>query len=209
MKVQQRGRFITLEGGEGAGKSTQIAALATALRARGLSVVSTREPGGTALGEAIRGLLLDPAHGAPSIDAETLLVFAARAEHLQRVIEPALARGNWVVCDRFTDATYAYQGGGRGVPAARLATLEQWVQGDLRPDLTIVLDVPPALGLARAGTRGAADRFEREGVAFFERVRAVYCARADADPRRYRLIDATRALAVVEADLLNAVEGMF
>ncbi|MCB1715636.1 MAG: dTMP kinase, partial [Candidatus Competibacteraceae bacterium] len=146
--------FITLEGPEGAGKSTQMLALAEYLRAAGKSVIETREPGGTSLGEAIRHILLDPAQTTLASDAELLLLFAARAQHLAELIRPALARGEWVLCDRFTDASYAYQGGGRGIPGSRIAVLEQWVQADLQPDLILVLDLPVELGLQRAGKRG-------------------------------------------------------
>ncbi|MDX1434783.1 MAG: dTMP kinase [Gammaproteobacteria bacterium] len=203
-----RGRFITVEGIEGAGKSTQVAAIATFLEARGLGAVLTREPGGTPLGEAVRGLLLDPAFTGMAADAELLLMFAARAEHLARVIEPALAAGSWVVSDRFTDATYAYQGGGRGLDAARIAAVEDWVQGALRPDLTLVLDLPVETGLARIAARGGPDRFEGEDRAFFERTRAVYLARARAAPARYRVVDASGPPEAVRTAVLAAVESL-
>ncbi len=198
-----QGRFITLEGSEGAGKSTQIAYLAQQLRAVGVPVTMTREPGGTTLGEAIRRLLLEDTGEPMAVDSELLLIFAARAEHLARVIRPALARGDWVLCDRFTDATYAYQGGGRGVPEQRIAVLERWVQDGLQPDLTLVLDLPDvALGLRRAGRRGEpVDRFEREELAFFERVRRAYLNRAAEQPDRYRIIDAGRPMDRVQAEL--------
>jgi dTMP kinase len=195
-----RGRFITFEGIDGAGKSTHLAWLAAHLQARGVVVRVTREPGGTALGEKLRALLLDkdqPMH----LETETLLMFAARREHIDKVIGPALERGEWVLCDRFTDATFAYQGAGRGVDAARLAILEQWVQGTLQPNLTIVFDLPPAIGRARAGSIKAPDRFERENEAFFERVRDGYLQRAKASPQRIHVVDATRSLAEVQADL--------
>jgi len=198
------GRFITLEGIEGAGKSTALAHVAGLLEAAGREVVATREPGGTPLGEALRALLLDHRNGMAH-DTELLLMFAARAEHLAQVIRPALAAGRWVVCDRFTDSTYAYQGGGRGVPEARIAALEGWVQGPLRPDLTLLLDVPPETGLARARGGGVGDRFEREDVAFFERVRAAYLRRAEAEPGRFRVIDAARPLEAVHAALAAAL----
>ncbi len=183
------GRFITVEGVEGAGKSTHLTAVRDLLQQAGHRVVLTREPGGTPLGEALRGLLLRP-DGAPmSPETELLLMFAARAEHLQRVVRPALAAGDWVLCDRFTDATYAYQGGGRRVPEERIATLERWVQGDLKPDLTLLFDLPVDTGLARVSRRGAEDRFEREERAFFERVRAAYRARAGRYPERFRIVD--------------------
>ncbi|HEX7044690.1 MAG TPA: dTMP kinase [Burkholderiales bacterium] len=197
--------FITLEGGEGAGKSTQLQAIADWLRQRGHEVVATREPGGTPLGERLREVLLH-GQGDMSPDAEALLMFAARAEHLARVIRPALAAGRSVLCDRFTDATYAYQGGGRGIPATRLAALEQWVQGGLRPDLTLLLDLPVEVGLARARGRGAFDRFEREQRDFLERVRAAYLARAAAEPERVRVIDASRPTAEVTRAITAVLE---
>lgn len=184
-----RGRFITVEGIEGAGKSTHLGAVRDLIQQAGHRVVLTREPGGTPLGEAVRGLLLRPDAGPMSADAELLLMFGARAEHLERVIRPALSTGDWVLCDRFTDATYAYQGGGRGIPAERIAALERWVHGDLQPDLTILFDLPVATGLARVARRGAEDRFEREEQDFFERVRATYRARAERFPERFRVVD--------------------
>jgi dTMP kinase len=195
----ERGRFITLEGIEGAGKSTHIAHLSAFLSASGIQVVTTREPGGSPVAERIRGLLIDPENTGMDETAELLLMFAARAEHLAKTIRPALASGIWVLCDRFTDATYAYQGGGRGLDPARIALLETLVQGELRPDLTLLFDLPPELGLARARRRGAADRFESETSGFFEAVRAVYLERAHANPGRYRLIDAAALLPVVSA----------
>ncbi|MBK1642298.1 dTMP kinase [Chromatium okenii] len=197
------GRFITLEGIEGAGKSTQVAPLAQFLEQRGYRCVTTREPGGSANAERIREVLLDPRNSGMTATAELLLMFAARAEHLAHTICPALAAGQWVICDRFTDATYAYQGGGRGVAPAQIAALETLVQGDLRPDLTLLFDVAPAVGLARARARrvGAADRFEQEAEIFFAAVRAAYLARAQAEPARYRLIDASAAPAVVTAQI--------
>jgi len=186
--------FITLEGIEGAGKSTQLVFLKALIEGAGVPLVVTREPGGTALGEQLRGLLLHGADNAMCADTELLLMFAARAEHLDKVIKPALAQGRWVLSDRFTDATYAYQGGGRGIGDTRIATLEQWVQGDLRPDLTFVLDIAPEEGLRRAGKRAAADRFERENLIFFERVRAYYRALAQRAPQRIKLIDASRPI---------------
>jgi len=199
------GLFITLEGGEGAGKSTSLAFVREFLEQAGRRVVVTREPGGTPLGEKIRELLL---HGRENMDVDTelLLMFAARAEHLVRVIRPALADGACVVCDRFTDATYAYQGGGRGVPEARIRILEDWVQQGLRPHLTLLLDIPVAQGLGRAGQRSAPDRFEREKIDFFERVRNRYLAAAASEPQRIRVIDATRDIPQVQAQLRNALE---
>ncbi|SFB51169.1 dTMP kinase [Azotobacter beijerinckii] len=195
------GLFITLEGPEGAGKSTNREYLAEGLRTGGREVVLTREPGGTPLAERIRELLLAPSSELMAVDTELLLVFAARAQHLAEVIRPALARGAVVLCDRFTDASYAYQGGGRGVPEARIATLENFVQGDLRPDLTLVFDLPVEVGLARAAARGRLDRFEQEGRAFFEAVRQAYLHRAASDPARYRVVDAGRPLAEVQRSL--------
>jgi dTMP kinase len=202
-----RGRFITLEGVEGVGKSTQIAAVCAHLEARGLEVVRTREPGGTPVAEAVRGVLLDTELPAMHGDTELLLMFAARAEHLQTLILPALARGAWVVCDRFTDASYAYQGGGRGVAMPRIAALEDWVQGELRPDLTLILDAPAETGLARARGRGAADRFETEALAFFERVRARYLERAQHAPGRYRVIDAGGPVDAVRSAVLAVLDA--
>jgi dTMP kinase len=201
------GRFITVEGGEGAGKTTQLAFLRESLERIGHRVLLTREPGGTPLGEAIRTLLLGHRHDGMALATETLLMFAARAEHLERVIRPALAAGCWVLCDRFTDATYAYQGGGRGLPAARIAVLEDWVQGSLRPDWTLLFDLPIEVGLARAGRRGTADRFEREDWAFFERVRATYLERAGQEPDRYRVVDADRPMATVRAEVEALLAG--
>lgn len=204
----QRGVFITLEGGEGAGKSTQIAAVEQWVRDTGHAPTVTREPGGTQLGERIRQLLLD-ARGSMTSETETLLMFAARAEHVARVIRPALEQGKWVVCDRFTDATYAYQGGGRGLASARIALLEDWVQGELRPDLTLVLDVPVDVGMGRVGQRGALDRFEQESHQFFDRVRKAYHAAAAREPNRVRLIDATAAPAEVSARIRQVLSERF
>jgi dTMP kinase len=169
-----KGKFITVEGVEGAGKSTQAVFMRDYLEAVGQRAILTREPGGTGLGEQLRTLLLDHRDDGMAADSELLLMFAARAEHLARVIRPALENGDWVVCDRFTDATYAYQGGGRAIPGARIAVLEDWVQGPLRPELTLLLDLPVREGLARAGRRGLNDRFESEDLAFFRRVRSAY-----------------------------------
>ena len=185
----------------GTGKSTNREYLAERLRAEGIDVVLTREPGGTPLAERIRELLLAPSDEAMCADTELLLVFAARAQHLDQVIRPALARGAVVLCDRFTDATYAYQGGGRGLSQARIATLETFVQGALRPDLTLVFDLPVEVGLARASARGRLDRFEQEGRAFFDAVRSTYLERAQAQPQRYRLVDAAQTLEQVQVQL--------
>ncbi|WP_311969170.1 dTMP kinase [Pseudomonas baltica] len=195
------GLFITLEGPEGAGKSTNREYLALQLRAAGLDVVLTREPGGTPLAERIREVLLAPSDEPMNADAELLLMFAARAQHIAQVIRPALQRGAVVLCDRFTDATYAYQGGGRGLPVERIATLERFVQGDLHPDLTLVFDLPIEVGLARASARGRLDRFEQEGRAFFDAVRSAYLARAATDTQRYRIVDASQSLAEVQQAL--------
>ena len=202
-------RFITLEGIDGAGKSTHAAWLAQRIKAGGCNVVATREPGGTAFGEQLRSLLLNEPM---TRDSETLLMFAARREHLELVIRPALARGAWVLCDRFTDATYAYQGGGHGVPLARIGELEQWVHGDCRPDLTFLFDVPTEVSRARldsAQRQGRdLDRFEREAGAFFARVREAYLARAAAEPKRFRIIDSTRTRDEVRADLETHLAAM-
>ncbi|MDZ7754273.1 MAG: dTMP kinase [Gammaproteobacteria bacterium] len=203
-----RGRFITVEGIEGAGKSTHMPAIRRVLEARGHRVLMTREPGGTPVGERIRELLLQPTAEGMAVDTELLLMFAARAEHVGRVIRPALDAGSWVLCDRFTDATFAYQGGGRGIEAARIEALEDWVQGDLRPDLTLILDVSPATGMARIGPRGHQDRIEREGTEFFERIREAYLERAARHPGRYRVIDGGADLATVQARLTAVLEAL-
>jgi dTMP kinase len=197
-----KARFITLEGIEGVGKTTQLQFIANWLRQRHPEVVVTREPGGTPLAEAIRGLVLARGDEQVSGTTELLLMFAARSVHLDNLIRPALQRGAAVVCDRFTDATYAYQGGGRGVPEADIATLESLTQGGLMPDLTILLDCSVEVALARLRARGGrADRFEIEERAFFERVRAAYLRRAHADPARFIVVDAARDLAAVSDDL--------
>jgi len=197
----QRGRFITLEGDEGVGKSTNLACVARQLEEAGIDVELTREPGGTPLAERIRELIVSPSGEPVPPMAELLLIFAARALHIEGRIQPALAAGRWVLCDRFTDASYAYQGAGRGLGAAPVRWLEQQVQGALRPDLTILLDADPAIGLARAGARGAADRFEQERLEFFSRVRSGYLARAAAEPDRFRIVDASQPLADVQSNL--------
>lgn len=202
------GLFITLEGPEGAGKSTNREYLAELLVQAGIEVVLTREPGGTPLAERIRELLLAPDSEIMAVDTELLLMFAARAQHLAGVIRPALARGAVVLCDRFTDATYAYQGGGRGLAYERIAILEQFVQGDLRPDLTLVFDLPVEVGLARAAARGKLDRFEQEQQWFFEAVRQTYLARAAQAPERYRILDAAQPLSQVQADLAALVPAL-
>nr|WP_263011235.1 dTMP kinase [Pseudomonas otitidis] len=193
--------FITLEGPEGAGKSTNRDFIASRLRERGVEVLLTREPGGTPLAERIRELLLAPSDESMAVDTELLLMFAARAQHLDRVIRPALEARQVVLCDRFTDATYAYQGGGRGVSMARIAELERFVQGSLRPDLTLVFDLPVEVGLQRAAARGRLDRFEQEDRSFFDAVRQTYLERAAQAPERYRVIDAAKPLADVQSYL--------
>jgi dTMP kinase len=201
-----QGTLITLEGIDGAGKSSHVGWLAERLRRPGREVVVTREPGGTPAGEKLRDLLL---HDPMDVGTETLLVFAARQEHLARVIRPALERGSWVVCDRFTDATFAYQGGGRGFPVAKLETLEDWVQEGLQPDLTLFFDVPVSVGQARLKAAQAVhDRFEREGAGFHERVRAVYLERAARFPRRFRVIDAARSLPEVRKSLDDIISTL-
>lgn len=201
MTTLSKGRFITVEGTEGVGKSTNIAYLCRLLEEQGIEVVLTREPGGTPLAEELRGLLLQPRDEVVSEDTELLLMFAARAQHLRNVIEPALARGAWVVSDRFTDATFAYQGAGRGVDVEQIRLLEQLVQKGLQPDLTLLLDLPVEVGLKRASARSAPDRFEQEKVAFFERVRQGYLQRAEADPERFQVIDAAVDLEAVQAQI--------
>ena len=202
-----RGRFLVLEGIEGSGKSTQMQTVQAALHAADHAVTVTREPGGTALGERLRGLLLDPDLPGMCPDAELLLMFAARAQHLEEVILPALRAGCWVVSDRFTDASFAYQGGGRGLAMQRVAALEDWVQGDLRPDRVILLDIDPATGMERAVQRGRRDRMEREALEFFERARAAYLERARRDPERYCVIDAGADVDTVAARVRAAVHG--
>jgi dTMP kinase len=199
LKTKARGRFITFEGIDGAGKSTQIARLADALRARGLDALRTREPGGTELGEKLRGLLLGmDMHP----DTEAMLMFAARREHLAKVIEPALAAGAWVLSDRFSDATHAYQVGGRGLPTARCEALEAWVHPGFAPDLTFLFDLPPEQAAERQAASGAdPDRFEREQRDFFVRVRAAYLDRAQREPERFRVLDATRAPEAIAAEI--------
>ena len=201
-----RGLFITVEGGEGAGKTTQIAFIRRWLQQAGRDVLVTREPGGTDLGERIRHLLLHAREIEIDADSELLLIFAARAEHLGKLIRPALGRGTTVLCDRFTDATYAYQGAGRGIARERIASMESWVQGSLRPDLTILLDLPVEIGLERAGKRGLLDRFEQEDRAFFERVRQCYRELAAREPVRVRVIDAARTAAHVQHDISTILD---
>jgi dTMP kinase len=205
MSLRSHPRFISLEGGEGAGKTTVLHALRDALRGTGAEVVATREPGGTPLAEMIRSLLLDPAHEPPAPETELLLMFAARAQHVRETILPALERGAWVLCDRFTDSSYAYQGGGRGLDAAFIAELERRAVG-LQPGLTLLLDIDVSSGRKRARGRDQApgangpDRIERERDEFFERVRAAYRARAAAEPARFRVLDASKPADEVAAD---------
>ena len=195
--------FITIEGIEGVGKSTNIEFITRCLDKFGVEWTVTREPGGTVLAELIRKLLLDQ-HTEPMAEmTELLLIFAARAQHLAQVIKPALAAGRWVISDRFTDATYAYQGGGRGLNSDTIARLETLVQGELRPDLTFILDLDPETGLTRARQRADLDRFELEKISFFERVRQTYLERAAAEPQRCRVIDASSSLELVQRDILN------
>ncbi|TVO70479.1 dTMP kinase [Sedimenticola selenatireducens] len=201
----KRGKFITVEGGEGAGKSSNLAFIRDLLEQSGIEVVFTREPGGTALGEDIRDLLLGHKHTGMASDTELMLMFAARAEHLARLILPALNQGKWVLCDRFTDASYAYQGGGRGIDMERIRHLETWVQQGIAPDLTLLLDLPVQTGLDRAGLRSEPDRFEVEQNAFFERVRATYLEIAERDQHRVRIIDAGVSLSQVQKQIERAI----
>ncbi|MCG8035585.1 MAG: dTMP kinase [Candidatus Thiodiazotropha taylori] len=200
-----KGRFITVEGGEGAGKSSNLDFIRNLLNSAGKQVVFTREPGGTPLGEAIRDLLLGHQHTGMADDTELLLMFAARAEHLQQKIIPALQQGQWVLCDRFTDASYAYQGAGRGLASERIASLEQFVQGELRPDLTLLLDLPVEQGLARAGQRSEPDRFEKQEMSFFEKVRAGYLEIAAREPHRVKIVDASKPLETVQQQINRVV----
>jgi len=200
--VNSRGRFVTFEGIDGAGKSTQIGFLDEWLRLRGVDVLLTREPGGTPIGEALREMIL---HQPMQPRTETLLMFAARCEHVLAVIEPALAAGRWVLCDRFTDATYAYQSGGRGIDAAEVAALERWVHPGLQPDLTLLFDIEPAIAAARLARARRSDRFEAEQRDFFTRVRELYLARARAEPQRFFVVDTSQDKPVVQARLVEAV----
>lgn len=200
------GCLITVEGIEGVGKTTNIKWICECLAEQSIPFIQSREPGGTALAEEIRQLLLTPRDEKMSDLTELLLVFAARAQHLHQLIQPALLRSEWVVCDRFTDATYAYQGGGRGLDMSLIATLENLVQNTLRPDLTLILDIEPALGLARAHQRGAPDRFEQEAISFFTRVRQTYLDRAQASPGRYLIVDAGKPLADVQAQISKGLQ---
>ncbi|MBS3786039.1 MAG: dTMP kinase [Gammaproteobacteria bacterium] len=201
-----RNRFVTVEGVEGAGKTSAVAAIVEWIKTtHGAQVVSTREPGGTALGEDLRSILLNHRAEGMSSDAELLLMFAARAEHLQRVIKPALVAGHWVVCDRFTDASFAYQGGGRGLDLQRIDALAQWTHPDLAPGLTLWLDVPVAIGLARAAGRSAPDRFESEKQTFFDAVRNTYAQRQAAEPARIKRIDAEVSITEVQSQITQVL----
>lgn len=204
--MQERGRFITIEGIEGVGKTTHCQFVVACLQHQGRQIVLTREPGGTRLGEHIRGLLLDRELPPMAPLTELLLIFAARAEHIQRVIRPALTAGQWVVSDRFTDATFAYQGSGRGVARDDIRKLQQLVQQELKPDLTLLLDAPAELALTRTRARGASDRFEQEHIGFFERVRAGYLEAAAAEPQRFRVVDASLDLSGVQTGIRAVLE---
>ena len=201
-----RGHFVTLEGIEGVGKTTALACVSETLRSRDLAVIETREPGGTSLGEKMRSLVLAPDESLIAPMTELLVMFASRAQHLHEVIKPALEAGKSVVCDRFTDATFAYQGGGRGIDMAMIRTLEALVHADLQPSLTLLLDASPEIGLARARRRGERDRFESEQVAFFKRVRASYLERAGMYPQRFVVIDAAQPIAMVHAAIQSALD---
>lgn len=205
MDIVKRGCFITIEGTEGVGKSTNVEFIRQYLSNKGIDLRLTREPGGTPLAEEIRELLLQPRDEKVSDDAEILLVFAARAQHVDQVIKPSLEQGQWVLSDRFTDATFAYQGAGRGISWNRIQQLEQYVLGDLRPDLTILLDLPVDVGIARARERGALDRFEQEKHDFFEKVRQGYHHRLRAEPDRFALIDASQPLDNVQQQIAAAL----
>ena len=197
------GQFITVEGSEGVGKTTNLNHIRQQLLAAGVEVVETREPGGTPLGEELRELLLDHRHHGMSEDTELMLMFAARAEHLAQVIRPALSAGKWVLCDRFTDASHTYQGAGRGIFGQRIAQLETWVQQGLQPDFTLLLDLDPEIGMERAGKRGALDRFEKEQIDFFHRVRQGYLDRANQFPQRFHVINAAESIESVQ----HAIDG--
>lgn len=200
-----RGKFITLEGMDGAGKSTHIPTIIQALKARGIEVVSTREPGGTALGERLREMVL---HEAMTRETETLLMFAARNEHIAQVIEPALARGAYVLSDRFTDATFAYQCGGRGVLSEKIVALEHWVQGELQPDVTLLFDVSVEVSVQRLANAREPDKFEAESVEFFTRIRNAYLERARQFPQRFRIIDANRPLDAVKQTIEELLQSI-
>jgi len=206
--MQSRGLFLTVEGGEGVGKSTNITYLAEQLQKQGVKLVVTREPGGTQLAESVRQILLQVSDESVGGLTELLLMFAARAQHIEKLIEPALSAGMWVLCDRFTDATYAYQCGGRGVSVSTVSQLEQLVQGELRPDYTLLLDAPIDLGMSRAEQRGELDRFEREDRLFFQRVRDTYLQLAQESSGRYRVIDASLSLPEVQGAIDTICEEL-
>jgi len=201
------GKFITVEGIEGAGKTTCMQVVTDVIEQQGISAIHTREPGGTDLGEDLRNLLLGHKHTGMSDDAELLMMFAARAEHIAQKIKPALDAGNWVLCDRFTDATYAYQGYGRGISLEKISGLENWVQGELRPDLTLLMDLPVEMGMERAGKRSAPDRFESEAWDFFERIRQGYLSIAAEQSSRVKVIDASQDLHDVQEKVRAAIEA--
>lgn len=202
----QQGKFITLEGSEGCGKTTNMAYIEQLLNDAGVELVVTREPGGTPLGETIREILLDSSQTAMSEDTELMLMFAARAQHMHEKIKPALDAGKWVLCDRFVDATYAYQGGGRGLSMERITALDNWVLDGFKPDLTLYLDISVKQGLKRAEARAELDRFEREKLDFFERVRSGYLDRVAADPERFRVIDASEPLEPVQQSINSHID---
>ncbi len=204
----KQGCFITVEGTEGAGKTTALTAMASHLRDRDIDLVVTREPGGTPFGERLRGVLLDPATGSLAVESELLLMFAARAQHLHQVIRPALDNGQWVLCDRFTDASFAYQGGGRGLPFQRIEQLEQWLHNDLQPDLTLLFDLPVELGLERAAKRNQPDRFEQEQVEFFTAVREGYYRRLQGSGGRIQVVDATKTVEQVKQQVNQLLDGI-
>lgn len=204
----KKGQFITVEGTEGVGKSTSMDFIEAWLKQHDIDLIVTREPGGTQLGEKLREVLLDAKEQSMCDDTELLLMFAARAQHLQEVILPALAVGKWVLCDRFTDSTYAYQGGGRGIAMSRIADLEQWVQGDRRPDMTLILDLEVEIGLERAGKRSAPDRFELEKHDFFNNVRNTFLERAQANPERYKVVNAAPEIKQVQKSIQTILEQM-
>ncbi len=203
------GKFITVEGGEGAGKSSNLAFIKNLIEQQGIQVIITREPGGTVIGEKIRDLLIDPTMTELHPNTELLLMFAARTQHLEEKIVPQLNNGVWVICDRFTDATYAYQGGGRGLDIARIKILEQWVHGNLQPDMTLLLDLDVATGLSRAKQRGEADRFEKESIEFFDLVRNTYLSLAQQHATRFKIINASLPLDSVQKEIALAMQGLF
>lgn len=208
VQTQKRGSFITLEGGDGSGKSTHVDWLAAQLQQANIDLVQTREPGGTELGEQIRAWLLPVRNQPFSQLAELFLIFAARAQHVERVISPALTAGQWVLCERFTDATYAYQGGGRGLPMADIAYLENMLPPLARPDITLLFDLPPELGIRRKDANATLDQFELESIAFHERVRAVYLARAEADPARIKIIATDRDIQTIREQIKSTLETL-